>query len=434
MSDIEGLGFSKKSSITSAWLTTLDQPYIWESKKNNTIVVNKPINIFDPAYQAILGVLNQINADYNLELNSCLLTWIPNGSSNIRLHADNEDDMDSTSPIVVVPIGSTRKVEFLHCYQACTEKALLTLEPVSGSLYQMLPGCQEYFLHRVPAMKHISGGRYALSFRKMIPSNVNVSGVKIPLPAMFPPPLPPPPSVPESSKADHTTSPIKELISLFEPPLALTPPSTPAQVTPSPALPSPTASKRRRRTTVLFGTSMTLGVDGDRLAYGGRKCINISESGAKIEDISRMLDNFYHTNPNVNNVDKIIYSFGTNDIKFLKFGLHKLKRPIKEIIYKTKEYFPRASIFFQSVLPMKISSNIHINTAKNFEGFNRILVEVCREERCSYIDCFFDFVRGYDYNSNLYKDNLHLNKRGIGILCRWLKHTINRGTFNPYVH
>ena len=102
---------------------------------------------------------------------------------------------------------------------------------------------------------------------------------------------------------------------------------------------------------------MTLGVDGDRLAYGGRKCINISESGAKIEDISRMLDNFYHTNSNVNDVDKIIYSFGTNDIKFLKFGLHKLKRPIKEIIYKTKEYFPRASIFFQSVLPMKISSN-----------------------------------------------------------------------------
>ena len=382
---------------------------------------------------------------------------MPNGGSKIRLHADNEDDMDPSHPIVVVPIGCTRKVELLHYYQSSSEKPLLTLEPISGSLYKMLPGCQEHFLHRLPPMKHISGGRYALSFRKMIPSNLNE--VSIPLPATVLSSAPPLPSFPLSSteitKIDHTTSPIKELISLFEPNnndisnIAHISPHSPstqnvndisthAPVSPPPSLPPSTAprpnQKHNRRTTVLFGTSMTLGVDGDRLAYGGRKCINISESGAKIEDISRMLDNFYHTNPNINNVDKIIYSFGTNDIKFLKFGLHKLKRPIKEIIYKTKEYFPRASIFFQSVLPMKISSNYHINTAKNFEGFNRILVEVCREERCSYIDCFFDFVRGYDYNSNLYKDNLHLNKRGIGILCRWLKHTINRGTFNPYVH
>ena len=186
-----------------------------------------------------------------------------------------------------------------------------------------------------------------------------------------------------------------------------------------------------KRTTVLFGTSITAHVDGDRLAYGKRKCINVSESGAKIEDISKMMDSFYYSNPSADDVDKIIFSFGTNDIRSQKYGVNKFKKPIKELIYKAKDFFPQASIFFQSVLPMKVISTY---TAKNVIDFNRLLIEICRTERCSYIDCCYDFVYGNDYNKLLFRDNLHLNKRGLGLLCRWLKHTINHGTFNPYVY
>ena len=299
---------------------------------------------------------------------------------------------------------------------------MLSLEPASGSLYMMMPGCQEFFRHQVPANRTRCNARFSLSFRRMFPHDTDTDKT----------------ITNHVTVSDQSSSPVKQLVSKFEGKASVvngtkhidTSLNTHHKINPN-SITHKNSPKTPKRTTVLFGTSMTLNVDGNRLAYGGRKCVNVSESGAKISDISRMVEHFYFTHPSSNDVDKIIFSFGTNDIKYQRNGVYKFKKLILNLIHKTKELYPHAIIFIQSVLPMKLQ---FYYTANNFLTFNRLLIELCRSERCSFIDCFFDFISGNDYNRLLYKDHLHLNKRGLGLLCRWLKHAINHQTFNPYVY
>ena len=76
---------------------------------------------------------------------------------------------------------------------------------------------------------------------------------------------------------------------------------------------------------------------------------------------------------------------------------------------------------------------VHWFTAPNVLGFNNLLKEICRVTLCLYIDCFRDFVLedGTDHDYYLFRDWLHLNKRGVGILYIWIKFIINNDPFNP---
>ena len=66
-----------------------------------------------------------------------------------------------------------------------------------------------------------------------------------------------------------------------------------------------------------------------------------------------MIDNFYFTNAAANDVEKVILSFGTNDIHYAQKGIRHLVNPIFEVVNKVKSLFPGALIFIQSVLPMR---------------------------------------------------------------------------------
>ena len=75
------------------------------------------------------------------------------------------------------------------------------------------------------------------------------------------------------------------------------------------------------------------------------------------------------------------------------------------------------------------------HTAHNFHTFNNLLLEICTKMGCLFIDCFRDFLNadGSDHNLFLFRDTLHLNNRGIGVLCRIFKFVINRELFNPII-
>ena len=273
----------------------------------------------------------------------------------------------------------------------------------------MQQGCQDYFKHRAKKNIRIIDERCSLSFRRIIPSN-------------------------EEQHPPMIFSPVKTAVANFEN-LNTTSDNT-QQVTYSPlehksTLPTP-VSKSSTKTAVIFGTSMTIKVDADRLGKSGRNVVNCSKSGAKINDIHEMVENFY-LNSNLVDVDKIIFSFGTNDIRFQTRNMyHKFYDQIIELVERTKCLFPRAIIFIQTVLPMRITNRY---TVQNILEFNRLLTDVCIKMACSLLDCFRDFVSrdGYDYDRMLFKDDIHLNYRGVGILCRWFKHVIYRDVFNPFI-
>ena len=397
--DLASLNLSgKKGGTNKCWLTTTNLPYTWKSGRKD--IKNKPVDITQ--FGCINKILLDLNKKYDIDLNSCLVTYYKDGNSNLRLHHDGEKDMDSSEPICVVTVGAVRTVEFLGRYQHWQDDPLLSLNPASGSLYVMNPGCQDIFRHRVVANNTINKERYSLSFRKRVvpdkDSDVNRLPVTIESEILYN-------SVDDSvvTKSDRTL---------------------PDRVCGAPKI---------KRTTVLFGTSITSGVEGNRLAHRGRRCINISQSGAKISDISDMVDNFRFNHADAPDIEKVIFSFGTNDVKSNRVGIGKLRQPIWDLIEKTKRYFPGCIVYVQCVLPI---GRKHWFTAPNVLDFNQLLRDICHQiPCCMYIDCFWDFVLKdrSDHNYNLFKDWLHLNKLGVGILCRWLKYVINSNVFNPII-
>ncbi len=110
-----------------------------------------------------------------------------------------------------------------------------------------------------------------------------------------------------------------------------------------------------RRTTVLFGTSMTKNIEPKKLGFRGRKVVNLSHSGAKIKDIYDNVRDFYenHEAAKSNDVEKIIFSLGTNDVKFCRYGVGHLRKHVVRLIDLTKNIFPAAIVLFQCCLPIK---------------------------------------------------------------------------------
>ncbi len=164
-----GLGHKSGSKTEAKWLSSDKEPYSWSSS-NGQKFVNQSHDISECT--AISELMEKINVEFNVDMNSCLVTCFKGASSGIRLHCDDENEIDQQSPICVFTIGEERKVEFLSMYQAASEPPLLSITPKEGSLYLMQPGCQDRFRHRVPSVRNSgskTGIRYSLSFRKKIP-------------------------------------------------------------------------------------------------------------------------------------------------------------------------------------------------------------------------------------------------------------------------
>ena len=81
---------------------------------------------------------------------------------------------------------------------------------------------------------------------------------------------------------------------------------------------------------MIFGTSITEYVDGDLMSRGIRTVVNVSSSGANIDDIRQMAEDFHHENlPSIHKIDKIIVSVGTNDVKFYNPRIRNMSKDLK---------------------------------------------------------------------------------------------------------
>lgn len=428
--ELESLKLNKgqgPATTTTKWLTRTGQAYVWETSAG-TPVVKDPLPV--DKFPAINRALDKINKDLNLDLNSGLVSCLRDGRSNLRLHNDDEDSMDSSQPLVVLSFGATRTVDFLGAHQKSTETPAASITPDSGSMYQMLPGCQEYFKHRILANKQCRGARYSISFRCMKKSpNPGTVVPVLPLPAF--------PAAADSSSRPLTPPGVKSLVSQFEKSsVQHLKPKAPAPGTstgrPAPSNSKPSAKYQRKRTTVLFGTSITTEVVAKRLGRKGRHVVNISESGADIGVISDMVDDFARFDPAAEDVEKVVLCFGTNDIKSAPKGVAFLKNPVFSLINKIKGYFPGVIILVMSTLPME---KLYRFTCPNVINFNMILRDASYKTNCYFIDCFSNFLSydGRDYNRFLFYDSFHLNRRGLGILCSILKAVINCDSFSSVI-
>ena len=396
-----------KNTPSNVWLTTTNEPYTWMSKSGP--IVNHPKQLNDSSH--IKKLMDRLNSGQGLDLNSCLVAYYANGTVNARLHADDEGSLDHSHPICILSTGNERTVEFLRKPQRHNEDPIYTINLKPGSPYSMLPGCQSYFKHRVPPCKN-AGPRFSISFRR--------------LKTLEP--------LCHTSKAK---SPVKEMISLFnnkgdDADSILS--ETQSRVNRvSDSQPIQQLPKSKPYISVIFGTSITKKLDPIKLGTGNRRVINLSKSGATINDISKSVDLFFEDLSNVpSDIEKIMFSLGTNDIRHRR-GVSKFRKPLLDLIIKTKTYFPQAKIYFQAVLPIRLNTNF---TAENFTTFNKMLLDLCISEKCYFLDIFYGFLDCHFYDINMYfynSDGIHLNHRGIVKLAQYMRYAINRDKFNPLV-
>ena len=403
------------------WLTLDNEPYSWKNSQGKD-VVNKPHDLNQQP--KIKQLMETVNDNHDCDLNSCLVSFYPDGQSGIGYHMDDEAELDPDSPICVFSFGAERTVDFIHAFQQKYEKPALTYQTKSGSLYVMKPGCQSLFRHRVRSISNKErkqvGWRYSLSFRRKIPK---------------PPPL-------------QLTSPLKSLITEFNKhdpasvlsaqPVKFVKPGPSSE----PSQPPLKTTYRRKMTTLLLGTSQTTSINSSKCGKRGNIMVNLSKSGAKIADMYDMVDEFHGSNPAADDVAKVILSVGPNDIKYdyhgykgkllseehrrqkCKSGVVKYRQKMIGLVNHVKEKFPGVRVVLQSVLPME---DRYWYTVGNVLAFNEMLKDVCAKYDCYYLDVFRDFLM-FDrrsFNQGLFRDWLHPNRLGCNILSRYYSFITN---------
>ena len=314
-----------------------------------------------PGIKQLLHVVKSTDSSAS-GLNSCLISHYPNGKVKTRLHSDNSAFICDSTPICNFSIGESRDIAFYNS-KLHSSPPLKRFTMNSQSLVIMHPGCQEKLKHVVLPDPNVSGNRFCISFRKVVP------------------------------------------ISSVEPEEPINPPAT-----------------------ILIGTSITKRIDPAKLVgKATAKFINCSTSGDFIRNASDKVDKLYagsltdyqdkpvEKNLNIQNV---IFSIGTNDIRRKGNGVSSLYYPLKSLLSKTRRLFPAAKLYLQSVIPMGFEFKW---TPGNVLDFNDLQRRCAREiSNCSYIDVqdeFLDSRRKYPVRS-LYHDTIHPSPKGCAILAR----------------
>lgn len=457
LAEIKSLSFQAKTRndvVQNAFIASTAGSYGWTSAKGT--VTHKALSIDN--FPVIQSIMNNINTQHKYDLNSVLVSYYRCGNVCVRLHDDNEDTMNPQQPICVLSLGVQRKIEFVYKGHASYTTSL-SLTPENASLYTMKPGTQEYFRHRVRKDCRVKGERISLSFRCFANKPV----------ATAPEPTEDP-GKSASQTLDTLTVPPSERISATTPfrptrkdngftsstPLFTAAGNDDAGYVPfighkddtapsSRSMHNNTGTKSNEKLCLIFGSSITEGVVGDMMSRGNRTVVNLSSSGFRIPDVEKAAVDFCEESPELlHRVDKIIINIGTNEIKgfnsFTKSVSRYFRAPLIELVQCLRYHFSNAQLVFQSVLPIRRWYKYNVQSV---HLFNHLLIEICQAYGCIFFDCLELFLDGnlhdinwdlfrYSWSGNRFNQGIHLNEKGLGVLCRALKYVVYHNIYNPH--
>ena len=302
--DIDHLFLKQHSRKKYAWLSKVNIPYMFGGKSYQAQLITSFANV--------TTIMDKLNADLGLELDSCLVIRYQSKQQFLSLHQDNEDIIDQSHSICNVSIGSARKLEFWDSPSEETGQLISKLTLAEGSLVRMKPGCQTQLWHKVPRGEENDGVRYALSFRK----------VKLPPPQT--------PSFPrcQISPLDHTA-----------------PLMTPFHLSRL----DDTVEVSKIPTHLIIGDSLTKGLTNP-------DSIIISKGGAHPKDILELLHNSSSTlHPDdYHHIKTVTLCVGTNALNVLpdrRIPMLDVISDYDKLVRDLIGYFPHAHIGLFNVLP-----------------------------------------------------------------------------------
>ena len=140
--DVERLFTNQHSKKKYSWLSKHNIPYKFGGKSYQAQLIT--------GVTKITAIMEQLNADLGLELDSWLVIRYLSNRQHLNLHQDNEDVMDQSHPICNISIGSTRQLKFWNSETEETGQLISNVTLAEGSLLLMKPGCQTHLWHKVP--------------------------------------------------------------------------------------------------------------------------------------------------------------------------------------------------------------------------------------------------------------------------------------------
>lgn len=111
----------------------------------------------------LLSIKRQLEELTQSEFNSCLLNFYHDGADGMGWHSDDEKELDATSSIASLSLGSTRKFAFRHKQDKSTTSLFLE----NGSALIMCAPTQQFWQHALLKTKTVHSPRINLTFRKI---------------------------------------------------------------------------------------------------------------------------------------------------------------------------------------------------------------------------------------------------------------------------
>ena len=380
----------KNAKVKTQWLSPSDEPYNYGS------IINKPKPIGDYPFICKLMKIVNSHASTSGDMMAALVSCMSTPKTTLSLHADDEPLIAQDSSIATVSFGPERTLEFAWKTTKANKNGHtptdFSLPAKNLSMNVMRPGCQLKIKHRVPAGT-TTGARYSISFRRIVPPT--------PEEIMVPPTSEE--SILKSSKLDKT----------------------------------PSNSPPKKKVVLMAGDSFYERLDVTRLSKGRQTVVKVSKGGRKIDDVYNAMLEYVKKNPD-EEVKTLFISVGTNDIRYCKTGINHLKSLLCNFLKSTKQLFPMAKIYIQSLLP--IPSNGCPYSERNIVEMNNLLYNLCSRYKIFYLDAFSYFLNRFGYrDSTLFPAfdpirgifDIHPNSKGMGVLALIYIRRIHSRWFNP---
>ena len=378
---VKGLAYHPSSSNPNSPEIHLygEHPYCYNRQSSK--VTPTPLNESPVMAELLQSVNTLLDTDYN----SILVNKYRNYHTHLGPHKDDEPSLDPSSPISGLSLGVIRRMQFSYNKDKYKVRHTVSLTP--WSLNTMMPGFQDLFYHSIApgrnSVKKERGVRYSITFRRIIVQAGNTI----------------PPSLPTHHSADAGEENEEEDIP---------------------------ADDRSSPDTLVFGSSLTKGMDEDLLSKHSRTFRVLSKPGAKVADIRRRIEGVVSGAETIGirdlgEVTSVFLVCGGNDVGRLAKDsyIEDVYKDYENLVSYTRTVFPNAAINIVSLLPRRSSYNTHVD---NMRKMNMWLHNFCLNNYIRFVNIFSHFLtRTFHLNDKLFSnDKVHFSKIGISVLAKVL--------------
>ena len=346
-----------------------------------------------PITPVMRELLDHANNTLKTDFNHVLINKYHNLKSFLGPHQDDEKQLDPSSPVATISLGSTRRLRVsappVHNRNKTVDDVVLE----SNSCFLMLPGFQGKYFHSLLAGRSTKpeekGRRYSITLRRIIAD---------------PEPTLPPASAssPDSPKLSPDPTPSKDPVA--------------ASTTPVPD-------------TLVFGSSLTKGLNSKVLSKYDKTFKVYTNRGAVIKaiqnDVKKVADS---GDLDCTAIKSLFFVCGGNNIQDAKKNsdVSCIQEDYNNLIQYARNVFPNARINVVSLIPRRTRYFCH---KENMLLMNKWLEKFCNDQHVRFVNIFSFYLdkMSLDINYDLFQpDNIHFTEIGYSILAKVLIAVANR--------